>query len=91
MRNITVPLRLLASLLFGYKYMTKEQRLHKKMLTEAWGVYATAAENKLWGISKMLLKSFILAVIGAVAMGGLILFRRKKQDQLNALESYHKE
>jgi hypothetical protein len=78
MKNITVPLRLLASLLFGYKYMTKEERLHKKLLSEAWGVYASSSENRLWGMSKMLIKSLILAVIGAIAMAGVILFRKKK-------------
>ena len=34
--NITVPLKFLASLLFGFRYLTKEVRANERLLREAW-------------------------------------------------------
>lgn len=34
--NITVPLKFLASLLFGFRYLTREEKANEKALREAW-------------------------------------------------------
>ena len=34
--NITVPLKFLASLLFGFRYLSKEERANERLLREAW-------------------------------------------------------
>ena len=36
MGNITGPLKFLASLLFGFRYLTKEERANERALREAW-------------------------------------------------------
>ena len=34
--NITVPIKFLASLLFGFRYLTKEERANERLLRDAW-------------------------------------------------------
>ena len=34
--NITVPIKFLASLLFGFRYLTKEERANDRLLRDAW-------------------------------------------------------
>ena len=36
MDNVTVPLKFLASLLFGFRYLSKEERANERLLREAW-------------------------------------------------------
>ena len=36
MSNVTVPLKFLTSLLFGFRYLTKQERANEKLLLEAW-------------------------------------------------------
>jgi hypothetical protein len=36
LRNLTVPLKFLASLLLGYRYLTKEERMNKQKLEALW-------------------------------------------------------
>mmetsp|Transcript_9720 Transcript_9720/g.13284 ORF Transcript_9720/g.13284 Transcript_9720/m.13284 type:complete len:157 (+) Transcript_9720:245-715(+) len=36
MQNITVPCKFLASLLFGFRYLSKEERMNKKLLRDTW-------------------------------------------------------
>lgn len=36
LRNITGPLKFLGTLLLGYRYVTREERLNNKKLEEAW-------------------------------------------------------
>ena len=34
--NITVPIKFLTSLLFGFRYLTKEERANERLLRDAW-------------------------------------------------------
>ena len=34
--NVTVPIKFLTSLLFGFRYLTKQERKNEKLLAEAW-------------------------------------------------------
>jgi len=36
LKNVTVPLKFLASLLFGFRYLTKEERANERTLRDAW-------------------------------------------------------
>jgi len=94
LRNILGPLKFLASILLGYRYITREQRLNNQKLEELWKsqglgkVTESALKRKatFLGFSVMLLKSAILALVGLLACAVFILWRQRKQRALKLME-----
>ena len=95
-KNITVPIKFLTSLLFGWRYLSKQERENQKLLEQEWGASNLAYHRKakafhllkrgrLLGLSKMLLKSLIFAVAGMLAYMVFNLAYSRKLARLKAL------
>ena len=88
-RNITVPLKFLASLLLGWRFISKKERENRQLLEEEWGksdysyhrkekAYNLLKRGRILGLSKMFLKSLIFAVAGMLAfLVFQVAYRRK--------------
>jgi flagellar biosynthesis component FlhA len=95
MRNIIVPLKFLGSLLLRYRYVTREERKNNAMLEALWQAQGNTSKlrkkARLLGLSAMVLKSSILAIIGLITAGIFLLWKQRKQRALRLMQEQEEQ
>jgi hypothetical protein len=88
LRNLIAPLKFLLSLLLGYRYLNREERLNKQKLESLWHAHGLGQSKKqtYFGMSKMLLKSAILAIVGFITSAVVFVWYRRKQRALKLIQ-----
>lgn len=91
--------------MFGFRYLSKEERANERLLREAWGeseshifsqpqksgkAWRLVKRGRVLGLSKMLVKSLIFAIAGILATLVFRLINRRKAMQLKLIEEEEK-